>query len=280
MSQKSRVEQLDDLLIEFSFLVDPLKRLIFDDDNPKQKIPQVRAQFRKELWHFIERSRNVCQDGNLFYEDECKQAIRATELFGHLLEGIEDPEKYPGGVEGLKGEFTHYMQLAREKLRAIPTDDPSTILSAESPFQTYLRLRAMCHCASRRLQIFDPYLDVEPFHLYLAAVSDSAEITVITSSAIARDSQRRDRIVTISELLAIERPTSYQFRVTQQQHDRHMRIDNDIFHLGSSFNSAAKKAPYTIGKLDPTQSNHAFLDDVITKATEWFGPGTPVHRKS
>jgi len=136
----------------------------------------------------------------------------------------------------------------------------------------------MCCKANQRLQIFDPYLGVEPFHLYLAEVNDSVEVTVVTSSAImdtdptwkSKDVKRRDRIVTISELFSIEHPTSYQFRVTQQQHDRHMRIDNDIFHLGSSFNSAAKKAPYTIGKLDPTQSNHTFLDGVINNAIEWF----------
>src|SRR3954464_1564953 len=99
-----------------------------------------------------------------------------------------------------------------------------------------------------------------------------------TSGWQTRDRLRRDQIVPVSELLSIERPHSYQFRVTQQQHDRHMRIDNDIFHLGSSFNSAAKKAPYTISKLDPIQSNHAFLDDVINKATKWFGPSTTTHR--
>jgi hypothetical protein len=288
VSQKSRVEQLDDLLIEFSFLVDPLKRLIFDDDNPKPKIPLVRAQFSKELWQFTRRARDVCRDGAIFYRDEYKQAIYAVELFRHLLEERDDLDQYPGGVKGLREAFNHYMQNAREKIRAIPTDDPGNILPAESPFQTYLRLRAMCHGASQRLQIFDPYLGVEPFHLYLADVSDGVEVTIITSSAImdqtlgwqTRDHQRRDRIVTVSELLAIERATSYQFRVTQQQHDRHMRIDNDIFHLEGSFNNAAKKAPYTIGKLDPTQSNHAFLDSVINRATEWFGPVTATHRRS
>ncbi len=291
MSQKSRVEQLDDLLIEFGFLVDPLKRLIFDDDDPKQKIPHVRARFNAELWQFARRAKEVCQNQDIFYRDECKQVIRAVELFGHLLEGRDDLEKYPGGMEEIKGAFTHYMQNAREKIRAIPTDDPGKILPAESPFQTYLHLRAICHSASQRLQIFDPSLDVEPFHLYFADVIDSVKIAVITSSVImdenngvrkwnTKDYRRRDRIVTVSKLFSYEHPTTYQFRVTQQQHDRHMRVDDHIFHLGNSFNSAARTAPYTISKLDPIQSNHAFLDDVINKATEWFNPSTTTHRTS
>jgi len=76
----------------------------------------------------------------------------------------------------------------------------------------------MCCKANQRLQIFDPYLGVEPFHLYLAEVNDSVEVTVVTSSAImdtdptwkSKDVKRRDRIVTISELFSIEHPTSYQ----------------------------------------------------------------------
>lgn len=291
MSQRSRVEQVDDLLIELGLLVDPLKRLIFDDDDPKQKIPHVRAQFSTELWQFVKRAQDVCRDGTLFYEDECKQAIGAIELFGHLLEGRDNFDKYPGGVEGLRGDFNHYLQNAKEKIRAIPTDDPGKILPAESPFQTYLRLRAMCHSAHWRLQIFDPALDVEPFHLYLADIPDNIEVTVITSAVFmdennsvrkwnAKDHRRRDRIVTVSELSAIEHPKSYQFRVTQKQHDRHMRVDDHIFHLGNSFNSAGEKAQYTISNLDPTQSNHASLDDLINTSIEWFGPGTTTHRQS
>ena len=83
----------------------------------------------------------------------------------------------------------------------------------------------------------------------------------------------------VSELVALERKDKYRFRVTGQQHDRRCRADSDILHLGGSIAHASMFAPYTMSKLDPSQSNHAFLDGVIAGAAEWYGPTVTTHRK-
>ena len=90
---------------------------------------------------------------------------------------------------------------------------------------------------------------------------------------------RRDRIVAVSELLAKQYPGRYQFCVSSEQHDRHIRVDDEVLHLGGSPKDAAKADYFTISNLDPVQSNHAFLDGIISRATEWFGPSTPTHRR-
>jgi hypothetical protein len=96
-----------------------------------------------------------------------------------------------------------------------------------------------------------------------------------------RDDLRNiSRIVAISELLAAEYPDRYEFRVSNEQHDRHIRVDKEILHLGGSSKDAAKADYFTISKLDSIQSNDAFLDGIITKAIEWYGATVRPHRRS
>jgi hypothetical protein len=134
--------------------------------------------------------------------------------------------------------------------------------------------------------LFDPYLSADVFHRYLRNLWDTTSITVVTNEKIMvapqgpQAVQRRDQIVAVSELLALERPTLYRFYVTAQQHDRHLRADDSILHLGGSVKDASKTAPYTISTLDATQSNHSFLDRLISSATEWFGPNVTTHRRA
>jgi hypothetical protein len=56
--------------------------------------------------------------------------------------------------------------------------------------------------------------------------------------------------------------------------------DDTILHLGGSAAHASFKAPYTVSTLDPSQSNHLFLDAIIAGADEWFGPTLTTHRKN
>src|SRR5205085_11383292 len=120
------------------------------------------------------------------------------------------------------------------------------------------------------------------FHRYLPDVSSLAMLTVVTHEKVMlrSDIKRRDAIVAVSELIAIERQGQYRFLVTSHQHDRHFRADDTILHLGGSVAHAGFGAPYTLSRLDPTQSNHAALDAIIAGATEWYGPNVTTHRKS
>jgi hypothetical protein len=175
----------------------------------------------------------------------------------------------------------------RAAIDAIPMSDPVTILPAATPFTTYLTLRAHCASARTRLELFDPYLDATPFHRYLSDVECGVSIAVVTSSDCLgaqggsnRAIARRDRIVAVSELFAEERPTHYRLLAASDLHDRYMRIDDQIFQLGGSVKDAARRAEYTIGKLDATAANHDALDQMIDRAEAWYGPGMSSHRRT
>lgn len=75
-------------------------------------------------------------------------------------------------------------------------------------------------------------------------------------------------------------PDRYQFRVSNEEHDRHVRVDEAILHLGGSVMDARKANYFTISNLDPIQSTHAFLDGIIARAVEWYGPSVGVHRRA
>src|SRR5262249_20248185 len=124
-------------------------------------------------------------------------------------------------------QFNDFLADARASIREVPCDDPGTILQSESPYSTYVRLKAVFHGAATRLDLFDPYLDAETFHRYLPDIPDGVRVTVVTSSDImdlpsaisptSSKALRRDRIVAVSELLAGQFPNRYRFCVSSEQ---------------------------------------------------------------
>ncbi len=286
---KTRAEEHDELVTSFGFLIDPIRRLVFAEEDPCPQIPYIMSQFRQDLGSFREEVLRFCSPGKHRFQVELDTIIGETAGFASFLSAIRHPEN----VEHARSQFDVKKMEVLKAIRAIPCDDPGKILPSESPYSTYLRLRAICRNATSRLELFDPYLDSETFHRYLNTIADGVRVLIVTSSDImdlpATTSPtsskpplkafRRDRIVALSELLALQFPDRYEFRVSSEQHDRHIRVDETILHLGGSAKDAGKNDYYTISNLDPNQSSHAFLDGVIARATEWYGPSVRSHRR-
>lgn len=283
---KTRVEERDELLTGLGMLVDPIRRLLFDDADSRQRIPYVRSQFFADLDSFRNDVTRFCRPGKHRFEVEIDRINGALSQFHSILPAIE----YPENVVHARTQFPQLLASAQNAIRAVPCDDPGVILPGESPYNTYLLLRSICRGASTRLDLFDPYMDAEAFHRYLNVIPDGVRLTVVTStdimalpsSALPSSGKvlRRDRIIAVSELLAGQYPDRYEFRVSAEQHDRHVRVDATILHLGASAKDAAKHDYFTISNMDPIQSNHAFLDGIISRATEWYGRSVMPHRRS
>ncbi|HUE70269.1 MAG TPA: hypothetical protein VMP01_05215 [Pirellulaceae bacterium] len=279
MTTRSRVEQRDHLMTSLGMLADPIRRLIDSGDSSAAKsVSIIQAQFTKDYQLFLVDVKSYCQVGDAFLEADYHGVRRTVREFNEVCEMIRIGQR----LDVAASKYGDVLLRSQGRLRAIPCDDPGTILPPDSPFQTYLRLRAVCAGVTTRLDILDPYLTADVFHRYLADVPTAAMLQVVTHDKVmsGSDTVRRDRIVAISELVAIERKDRYRFLVTGQQHDRHCRADNEILHFGGSLKDASKTAPYTISRLDPVQSNHAFLDAVIAGAGEWCGPKVATHRRA
>jgi hypothetical protein len=284
MSQMSRVEQRDELITSLGMLVDPIRRFLFQDLDPK-KVPFLRAQFSRDFVAFSHPLHAYCKVGGYELTKEYSDAIRAIQSFPDVMRIACDVQ----APENARKDFNNLLSKAQAAIRNIPCDDSGTILPSESPYSTYIRLRSICRGATTRLDLFDPYLDAQTFHRYLPEIPEGVRVTVVTSSDVmdvppaspptSAKTLRRERIVAVSELLAGQFPDRYEFRVSTEQHDRHVRVDDQILHLGGSAKDAAKSDYFTISNLDPVQSNHAFLDGIIARATEWYGPTVRTHRR-
>jgi hypothetical protein len=275
----SRAEQRDQLLTALGMLADPIRRLLENAaDETMAHASYVRAQFQVDYQQYLQLLVSFTRVGHLEFVQERQRAKTAVWKLESLLD-YEFPIAALTTRTIIMGFFHETMRTAEGFIRAIPTDEADEILSAGSPFATYCRLRALVQGAATRIDVLDPYLDAAVFHRFFRDALQ-ADVTIVTSQATMDDKRRRDRIVAVSELYGQERgQTHYRLLVTTRQHDRHMRIDDGIFHLGGSVKDASLRSPYTLASLDPTQSNHAFLDGIIAAADEWFGPSTTTHRR-
>lgn len=283
---RSRIEERDDLLTGLGLLIDPIRRLVFADGDPNPHIPYVRSQFYQDLAPFREDVTRFCRPDKFRFETELDVILRETNHFVEIMGSIKHPEH----VEHSRRQFPLQIKKVRDAIRAVPCDDPGIILPTESPYTTYLHLAAICRAATGRLQLFDPYLEAVTFHRYLPTIPDNVQVVIVTNSDVmdlpatesptSHKTVRRDRIVSVSELLASQFRDRYQFRVSSEQHDRHIRVDETILHLGGSAKDAGRSDYFTISKLDPIQSTQATLDGIIARATEWFGPSVRLHRRA
>lgn len=267
----SRIETKFRLMREFGSMMAPVHRLLdTTEPNPSPvRLAVETAQLAKDWGDYSGRVHAFCTVNGLLLALYYKTLINCvTEMFGIL--NARD-------VERARRELPELFRRAENALIAIPADDPDLMLPPQSPFQSYLRLLALCGGASTRLELFDPYLDAEVFHRYLSDVRDKVQVTLITHVNVMRDPRRRDRIIAVSELVALERSLHYQLLEVPSIHDRHLRADDKIFHLGGSPKDASKKDFYTIGETDSNQNLQKVLDRIISSSTPWYRPGMPRH---
>ncbi len=281
MDDLIRVEKRDELLTGLGLLIDPIRRLVVEPEDPTKMIPYIRSQFQTDLENFRQLVVDYCRPGKFRFEVELDKILRELNSFSEFLGEIV----YQELREGAKIKFPRHVKMVHEAIRSVPCENIGTILPATSPLQTYFQIRSLTSVAGSQIDIFDPYLDADVFHRYLRQIQNGVSLRVITSEKIMvvsrpKEIRRRDEIVSVSELFAAERPQHYGLFVSKQQHDRHLRIDGTIYHLGGSMKDASKNDPFTISTLDPTQSNHLFLDSVIKSADEWFGSSVQQHKRS
>ena len=245
---------------------------------------RIEQQFKRDLKDWCERLDAFCDCMGVKYDFEYGEIVDLTQRL-HLnlncttsLSSIELLQLCRRGLQA------NYFKTI-EWIRAVPVDIGDIIFEPNNPYRSYLLFRSLCSNASRRIEIFDPYLDATVFHRYLSDIQSDVDVKVITDETIMlsrkkKDEPIRDRIVAVSELLAHERPEHYRFLVVPSLHDRHLRVDDDLFHLGGSMKDAAKNDPFTLGRLDTTDAVNTVLDGYVSAATPWYHPGLPNHRRS
>lgn len=268
----NRKEQQAELIYKLGLLLRPIQDLI---DYPDRQTPQTRsracAKFASDLtsYHQSVRTFTRSEPGHL-YDYEWNTIHNCLTRFGNELNGKRDQtDELQESVETVRTEATRL-------ILSIPTEIDTEVLEAHSPFQAYCKLKVFCEATKQKLIWADPYMAAGLFHRYLNELPDSVEVVLVTKER--NNSPEYQSFLDISRLYANERGSSkYRLVVEPTNHDRWMRCDDQIYHLGGSAKDAGKRSDFTITKLDTTPENIQKLDTLTASGTELFGPTTPAH---
>ena len=274
----------DELMTGLGLLAQPIRQLVYSEGDVSKRIPYVRHYWERSLNAFRDQASRYCVLDGIQFTQECAVIVGHAQSIGMLLGSLI----YPEHRQGDRNRFEQWIQQAQAAIRAMPCEDAGVIVPAETPYTAYLLLRRTISIATKRVELFDPYLDNRTFERYLPDIAAGLHVAVITSADImvlpsqkpnSKPIMRRDRIVAVSEIMAAQHPSTYRFLVSSNIHDRHMRIDDSVYHLGGSLKDAAMADPYTITTLQESPVTSGVLDAVIAGAAEWYGPTVKPHRR-
>lgn len=269
MSESLRKKK-SELIASLGFLVRPIFDLIADP-NFMSKLPQIETRFSTEIDTFNSQKLNPYGKLAQIYASESFRDVNRglCDFFTvfKLLRELKKPEL-------AKEEANNLYWIVLRRVEELTADDPSTIMPAKSPFSTYCLLLEVFQTAQKKVELFDPYLGKDIFHLYFNDVKPEVEIIVVTDNEGTMDrAARRNEVVAVSKLLARQKPDKFSLLVVTDMHDRWLRWDDTHhIHLGSSVKDAANRAPYAILTAPPNQNIDKELNKFITNAVEWYGP--------
>lgn len=202
-------------------------------------------------------------------------------VFGHIEDQIIMwPNQLQGELHSLAGSVSAdplgtQATLARllskchdgtvAAIARMPIAWEAELLSGETPLSTHLRIRDVVLAASRRIHLFDRYLNDDVFPLYLRPLSRGVQIKLLTTRGTANFG--------VTNLLPMARLAAKEFKSFElvecsqaDMHDRNLRIDDQIFFLGPSLSHAGTH-PTNFSPTDSSAAAHAVLDGLIAKGT-------------
>lgn len=261
----TRLELREELYFLIGLAIGPLQAAYDDGVTSPQRIAVLRARFESDQPNFVRKATEFCTVGSHVFRTELGWIVKEFTDLIHFVAAFEH--------EPNRSQAPHFLanQLGklRERINRVPVELPSDILGA-TPFQSYLLIRTLVSSALTRVEIFDPFLGQEVFDRYLPPIAPGVLVTLVTDTRILRDTKRRDRILAVSSLYAMERGTAYRILTANQFHDRHLRVDDQVFHLGGSLKDAGKNAPFTITQVMESAAGTA-LDRLRDDASPYVG---------
>lgn len=268
----NRKEQQADVIYRLGQLLRPLQDVV---DAPDHHNSQSRARACAKFTHDADiflgelHKFTIGQAGHK-YDIEYDKVVRARNHLRNDLASFRDDD------ERLATALTGCRETMMKAILDIPTEIESEVLEAHSPFQAYCKLKAYCETTNQKLVWADPYTGPGLFHRYLNGLPDSVEVALITKDR--GNNGEYQSFLDISRMYAQERgPAKYRLIVEPNNHDRWLRCDDQLYHLGGSAKDAGKKSDFTITRLEPTPANFQKLDNLISSGRELFGPNTQTH---
>lgn len=154
---------------------------------------------------------------------------------------------------------------AVEAICKIPASLDERVFERGSPFSAHCQLRDLISTAVEEVVYTDRYLDASIFYRYLQHVPDETKISLVTDNYVLKNKDQ-EVFKDASRMFAKERP-NYLIS-TNDLHDRWLRIDGQMYHLGGSIKHAAVYDDFTIAELTSVDSKRK-LDKCVSESTPW-----------
>jgi len=268
MNTQDKAAEHQMLILKFGMLLEPINKLAHKSPPPNSKEYRVAAaKFQQDFGHWRGEVQPFVAIGDVYFDNEYNEIVRGP---GSLLGEIGRLAKVsPGDDNAKQAQLRKFLeQIQKETLGAIsqvPIDWEPQLLEAATPYSTYLKINDAMGTATRRIHYFDCYLKADFFDLYLRYRDRSLEIRLVTTRGKA--DYGVVNVAAVSKLAAQEF-TDYRLVQCQSSdmHDRNLRIDDNIFHIGASVKDAGQK-PTNFTPADNSAAAHGIFDDLINNGT-------------
>lgn len=265
MSDQDKAAEQSTLILQFGMLLRPVKELA--DKSPPPNSTEYRvatATFAQDFARWRAEAGQFVVVGGVTFGHELNDILSGPKrLFSEIARLAKaSPVDDNANQAELRISLEQCQKETLDAINQVPIAWEPQLLEASTPFSTYLKIHDAMGTAIRRIHYFDRYLDVDFFHLFLRDKDRSLEIRLVTTLGDANSGVVN--VAAVSKRAAKEF-TDYQLVQSQSSdmHDRNLRIDDNIFHLGPSVKDAGQQ-PTNFTPADNSASAHAILDDLIT----------------
>ena len=271
----NRKKEQAEFIYKVGLVLQPVLEIV---KNPKQfdqiERARVRGKFDVEQQKLLNELNKFCKDEEgVEYRKEMHDIQTPLTTINNVVYKFID--KQP---EIMGADIEIHRQRLIEAIAAVPISVSSMVYEANSPFSTYCRIKELCETTKTEFIYVDRYIDQSIFHRYLEQIPIQANITIVTWPRNKhRNTRNYDEFIDISRLFSIERTGKYALMVEPNFHDRWLRSDGNLFHLGGSIKDAASSTVFTVSKVDPTDQNIKVVENLLSTAIELFGPNNTTH---
>lgn len=257
-----KAQQKNRLIMEFGLLLAPLKELAARETPPRQ------VEYIRALAPFEDVPRVWAEHAHLFAQGMGVIEESLVHIFGKTFMDLRFSLGYPimslGMLqEMLRRQVTRLEEDFLKLIEIVPLDWELSLSAGQTPFTFYMHVLDAVSMARNRLHYFDRYLKPEFFDLYLRNVPRNLEIRLVTTAG--KGNYGVQGVLAISELVRQEFSNYQLIQVAPvDMHDRNLRIDDQVFTLGTSAVDAGRQ-PTHFGAVDA--SAHTVLDGLLSKGT-------------
>lgn len=194
-----------------------------------------------------------------------------TSTVGDILGGLYDftrPIDVPKIVGSLKSTMDQMKTLVYGYLDMIPVEWEAETFDGTSPLAVYFRTREVLSTAKSRVDYFDRYMNRDIFDLYLRDLPSNLSIRLVTTRGTGDYG-----VVHLEPVARLAKAELQSFQLVEvdpkNMHDRKLRIDDQIFVIGSGITLGAKHPEHAneFAPADSSPKGHAELDALIRSGT-------------